>query len=189
MHAKTAGNWSKPVLIRSRGISEKVVYAYNPLPAGTDDAFLRAAGYEDLALNATEPAFMFTWRYGTGLQLESVDLAPGDFLPLRESEAREFLNSTNTAELGLCVVEKADASDPKTRKAAVDALRKAERFYSDAGRKQLIALKKRHNYNDSDMVDLRYTYRAYYRNIAREQAIKVLIDQYKTPAPAKGRAA
>lgn len=174
---------------RPRGISEKVVFAYNPLPAGTDDDFLRAAGFEELVANATEPAFLFTWRYGSGLHLESVDLPPGEFLPLRVSEAREFLQSTNTADLGLCVVETANADDPKTRKAALEALRKAERFYAEAGRKQLLALKKRHNYNDQDMIDLRQTYRAYYRNIARELAIKTLIDSRKAPAASKGRAA
>ncbi len=163
--------------IRARGISEKVRYAYNPLPSGSVDKFLAAAGYSDLERGATVDAFLHTWKYGMGLQVESVDLAPGDFIPLRESEGREFIRSTNTEELGLCVVEHADAEHPATKKAAIDALRKAARFYADAGRKALVSFRKRHSYTEQDMADMRQSFSAYYVNIAKEQAINAKLEK------------
>jgi hypothetical protein len=173
-------------LARARGISESLRYVYNPLPNVGEASLLEEAGLSDLMTPSKRSPFLFAWKYGTGLESETVEIAPGEFLPLRESEAREFERCTNALELGLCVVSKADANDPATRKAALEALQRATRFYYDAGKRQLLEQRKRHNYTEQDMHEQRSRYHPYYLNAAKEKAIAAHMQQLKAP---KGKAA
>lgn len=166
-------------MIRSRGISEKVVFAYNPLPKIREAELLESAGLSDLMQPSKRYPFEFVWKYGSGLQMETVELQPGDFLPLRESEAKEFERATNAFELGLCIVFVADANHADTKKLALQALSRAQRFYYDAGYKQLLEQRKRHSFTEAEMLEQRARYHPYYLNRAKELAIKEHIDRLK----------
>lgn len=166
-------------MIRSRGISERVLFAYNPLPKINEAELLKAAGLDDLLQASKRAPFEFIWKYGSGLQTETVELQPGDFLPLRESEAREFERATNALELGLCVVSVADPNNAETKKLATQALNRAVRFYYDAGYKQLLEQRKRHSYTEAEMVEQKSRYFPYYINRAKELAIKDHIEKLK----------
>lgn len=166
-------------MLRSRGISERVVYAYNPLPAVSEAKLLEAAKLDDLIAPSKQSPFRFTWKYGSGLTMESVDLLPGDFLALRESEARELMNSTNAAELGICIVPVNDVTNADTRKLVIAALAKAAQFYFDRGRKQLMNLRKKHAYTEQDMDDVRHQFHPYVLNQAKEQVIRQYLETLK----------
>lgn len=159
-------------MIRSRGISEKVLFAYNPLPKISEAKLLEEAGLDDLMQPSKRSPFEFIWKYGSGLQQETVELQPGDFLPLRESEAREFERATNALELGMCVVPVADANNTETKRLALQALNRAVKFYFDGGQRQLIQQRKVHNFTEQDMSDQRARFHPYYLNRAKENAIK-----------------
>lgn len=168
---------------RTRGISEKIVYVYNPLPAVEEVRLLEAAGLAELFEPATESPFRFTWKYGTGLQGESVDIYPGEFLPLRESEATEFMQSSNVSDLGLCVVNTNNPDVPAVRKAAIKALQDAAKYYLEGGTKQLLQQKKRHSYSEAEMEDMRAQYYPYHLNKAKEAAIRARIVELQGTKP------
>lgn len=171
-------------MIRARGISEKIVYAYNPLPNVKDQELLDMAGLSELFTAATRSPFAFTWKYSSGLTGETIELLPGDFIPLRSSEAREFLQSTNAQELGMCVVETATLDDKRTRELAIAALQKALTFYHEGGTKQLINQRKRHSYSEAEMAEQRGFYHPYYLNQAKEQVVRARIAELKAPRKA-----
>lgn len=169
---------------RSRGISEKIVYVYSPLPTVGEAPLLEAAGLAELFEPSVESPFRFTWTYGTGLVRESVDIFPGEFLPLRESEATEFMNSGNVGDLGLCVVPINNPDAPAVRKIAIKALQDAAKFYLEGGTKQLLQQKKRHSYSEAEMEDMRATYYAYHLNKAKEAAIRArIVELQQKPKP------
>lgn len=165
-------------MIRSRGISEKIVYIYNPLPDMTETELFEKHGLDDVL----EPAYNVKpfdemWQYGTGNERETVQINPGDFLALRESEAKEFLNGSNFGDRGLCVVEEANPNAPETRRAATAALKKAADFYYRCGRKQIMVQKKKNNYTESDLKDMRNQLHAFFINQAKEAEIRALISE------------
>lgn len=173
-------------MLRSRGISESIRYAYNPLPAVHELELLKAAHLDELLKPSRKSPFEFVWKYSTGLTMETVELQPGEFLPLRASEAQEFERATNATDLGMCVVSKPDPDNADTRKAAIAALTKAAQFYFDAGQKQIIHQRKRHNYTEQDMVEMRHQFWAYHLNRAKELAIRAELTRLRAP---KGKAA
>lgn len=166
-------------MIRSRGISEPIRFVYNPLPKIAEAELLKSAGLDELMQPSKRSPFEFVWKYGAGLQTETVEIQPGDFLPLRESEAREFERATNALEMGLCVVPVADANNAETKKIALQALNRAVRFYYDGGYKQLLEQRKRHSYSETEMLEQKARYHPYYLNRAKELAIKDHIEKLK----------
>lgn len=174
--------------MRSRGISEGIKWVYNALPNVTDAEILAGAGLDDLLQPSRLSPFEWVWRYGSGLQTETVEIAPGEFLPLRESEAQEFERATNALEMGLCIVNVNDPNHPETKKAALQALARASRFYFEGGQKQLLHQRKLHNYTEQDMLDQRTRFSAYYINKMKERVVQEHIAKLKAPA-AKGKAA
>lgn len=171
--------------LRSRGISEQIRYVYNPLPKVSETALLAASGLDQLYDGGTRSPFTFTWKYGSGLQSESVDIGPGEFLPLRASEALEFERATNALELGLCVVTNPDPSNAETKRLALQALSRAVRFYNDGGQKQLIDQRKRHSYSEADMEEQKSRFYPYVLNRAKELAIKDHIKQLTSTKASK----
>lgn len=165
-------------MIRSRGISEKIVYVYNPLPDMSETELFENHGLKDVL----EPAynvkpFDVTWQYGTGNERETVQIGPGDFLALRESEAKEFMNGTNFGDMGLCVVEDTNLNNPVVKRAATAALKKAADFYYRCGKKQIMVQRKRNNYTDADLKDIRNQLHAFFINEAKEAEIRKLLSE------------
>ena len=158
--------------MRRRGISEKVLYAYNPLPNVSEADLFELDDLGEFFEPSSRSPFEFTWKYGSGLELETVHLVPGEMLPLRESEATEFMRATNAHELGLCILDSADPNTASNRKAVREALLAAAKYYQSRGATQLLKQKKVHNYTDADMRDMRATLHAYYLNKAKEKAIR-----------------
>lgn len=158
--------------MRLRGISEKIVYAYNPLPDVTEAQLFELDKLHELFEPSTISPFVHTWKYGSGLALEIIHLNPGDMVPLRESEAEEFLRTSNVSDLGLCVINGTDPNTPANRKVVLAALMAAAKFYQSRGAAQLLKQKKVHNYTDADLHDMRATLHGYYLNKAKEKAIR-----------------
>ena len=171
--------------LRARGISEKVVFAYNPLPDVGEDELFKADRLNELFEPGIVSPFSFTWKYGGGLQQETVHLRPGDFLPLRESEAAEFIQSTNATELGLVVLPDQNITTPKNRKLILAALMNAAKFYNQHGAAQIMKQRKVHNYTEEDIFDLRAQYHSYFINKAKELAIRAEIERLRKPGSAK----
>jgi hypothetical protein len=176
-------------VLRSRGISEGILYVYNPLPKVTEDTLLDAAGLTGLFQGSRRSPFEWIWKYGSGLQTETVEIKPGEFLPLRESEATEFERASNALEMGLCIVRVNDPAHAETKKQAVLALNRAIRFYHDGGQKQLIDQRKRHAYSEADMEEQKSRFYAYFLNRAKELAIREHLKAVQSPAKTGTKAA
>lgn len=176
-------------MLRSRGISESIRYVYNPLPKLKEDTLLDAAGLTGLFQGSKRAPFEYVWKYGSGLQTETVELQPGEFLPLRESEAKEFERATNALEMGLCIVTVADANNAETKRAAVLALNRAIRFYFEGGQKQLIHQRKVHSYSEQDMEEQKARYYPYYLNRQKELAIREHLKAFQAATKPTGKAA
>lgn len=177
-------------MIRSRGISEKIVYVYNPLPDISETELFERNGLDDvLEPSHNVKPFNMTWQYGTGNEREVVQIDPGDFLALRESEAKEFLNGSNYADMGMCVVENTNLNDPETKRTATAALKKAANFYYDRGTRQLGNQRKRHNYTEQDMKDMRPQLHAYFINQAKEAEIRKLLGDFNSRGRKRAEAA
>jgi hypothetical protein len=154
-------------MARVRGISEKIVYAFNPLPDVSDASLYKAA-----KLPLIEPAkispFVVTWKYGGTLEDETVHLQPGDFLGLRESEGQEFLR--DKSEVGCVLVD-----DPTDEEQVKEARRKglivAQKFYAERGHKRIFEWRKNHGVSKDEMEDHRYDLWVYYYNQAKADLI------------------
>lgn len=146
--------------VRARGLREERVYALNPLPAGlTKRELAKRAGLPSFPQASAEDPFHVAWQYGTGLESEMLDFAPGDpgdamerFWELRESEARDFLREKE--ELGLIVVK-----DPADLREVIEkslaGLTKAFEHYDQAGRQQLNELQLKHGWNEAQVAQNR----------------------------------
>jgi hypothetical protein len=171
---------------RIRGISEKVRYAFNPLPEITDAVLINKAGLDELMepIRDSLPPFRITWLYGGGLEAEYVQLNPQEFLALRESEVEEFLREHQ--ELGMVVVE--DAHDEEeVRLAAIKGLTKAATFYRDRGAKRLSEVRKNHGFSREEMEDRKYDHWAYYLNQTKAEVILELLKELKAQGVSSGK--
>lgn len=158
---------------RGIGISEKALFAYNPLPDVTEEyllSYLLEKGIADLSM--LEPArphpFLLHWQYSGGLERDHIDILPGDHVVLRESEAKMFMD--DMAPLGAVVVE--DLKDKKeVRAKSLVGLRKALTFYNDRGVKGVTAFRKTQGLSKEDLADYTYDLWSYYLNQAKADAI------------------
>jgi hypothetical protein len=162
-----------------RGIREKIVFVHNPLPAITDAELLKAAGL-DMMNGADRPVlFTWTWKYSGGLDAETIRVGPGEFFALRESEANQFMREFR--ELGAALVETEDPNDPEVRKASLDGLSRAHRFFTDRGNKRIAEWRKNHGVGKEEAEEAKYDLWSYHRNQAAADAITEHIKRLRTP--------
>jgi hypothetical protein len=168
-----------------KGISEKIQYVHNPLPNVTEEDLLAKTDL-DLIRASTRPFFEFRWKYGAGLENEFVVVSPGEFLPLRASEARDFLREFS--EMGGVIVEDKDDADA-VRKATDKGLQAAFKFWSDRGSKRVAEYRKRHGISKDDLEDHMYDLWVYFRNQAAADLVKATISELRKSAFKKSPAA
>lgn len=162
-----------------RGINQKVVYGYNPLPKVSEQELLTAADLE-LTTPSKRSPFAVRWQYSSGTEREDITLEPGDSLTLRENpEAREFL--AEFKELGLVIVE--DINDrAEVLAKSIEGLRVAQRHYLDRGAAQAYKMGREASPNRSkEQVDgdFRYDYYPYFLNEAKAKAIGALVRKHQ----------
>jgi hypothetical protein len=166
-----------------RGISEKIQYAYNPLPDISEAAVLKRAELDDIIEPAKPSPFDWLWKYGAGLGSDRIHLLPQKFHALRASEAQEFL--IEFQEQGGVVIS--DPSDKEeVKKATIRGLTAAHGFYRDRGKKQLSEIRKNHGYSADEMADRKYDHWPYYKNQAIADIIHELLADLRKPSAGAG---
>ena len=166
-----------------RGISEKVVYAHNPLPKASREDLLALA---DLPLLETGDDIEFTvkFQYGTGLDREDVVLEPGCFFQLRETEAGAVAHAL--ADVGVVMMTEAQRNDPKeVARLQKIGLRRALTFWRERGQVKIDAYRRRHSIDRNEMDEHRYTIWPYYVADVKRRMIEELL----MPPKATSRAA
>ena len=159
-----------------RGISETLYYVYNPLPDIDEAEVLERAKLDGIEPKAVHP-FGVLWQYGGTLEQEKVSLKPGEFFPLRKSEADAFLKEFGP--LGIVAVE--DPHNPdEVRKATLSGLNKALEYWRARGNKRITEYRKTHGIGADELEDFRYDLWAYYYNQARADIIKDKITDIRT---------
>lgn len=158
---------------KKRGLSEETFFALNPLPEITERELLDMAGMEDVRGAEKFNAFEMNWTWSAGLEREALRLKPGQKALLRETEAREWLRDFK--ELGGVLVDM-DAKPAEIRKASVEGLERAARFYRDRGEIRVVEFMKTHGLGDSELGRYKYQLWAYYLN---EQKANFLMDKAK----------
>ena len=155
-----------------RGLSEKIVYANNPMPIVTDEKLLEMAKLTEFR-PATRDPFRIEWKAEAGLDSEWLSLGAGEFKPLREPEARDFIQSSGHKALGMVITESNDPNDLKVMETQLDGLREAAKFFSDAGPKALIDVRKRMGCSKEELeTDFRLDFWALFLNQAKATLIK-----------------
>lgn len=163
-----------------RGFNEAIVFAYSPLPAVSDAEILKMAGLDGVFEPAKVSPFNFSWKHAAGHDAEVIELNPGDFIPMRESEARTFIQSGNNVELGLVIVK--DKNDTKEiRDASIKGLRAAIKFYRQHGKAKQMTMKKRHSLSDQELSEQRADYYPHFINEAKEKVCQAKLDELLKP--------
>lgn len=121
------------------GFSQRTVYAHNPLPPVDAEEVLERGGVPDTNQRKGVD-FGLTWVYSGGEDRESIAMKPGDFYPLRESEAREFLR--DMSEQGGVIVDLPNgeiptATHPEVKRQARIGLERARSFYTYRGKSKI----------------------------------------------------
>lgn len=164
-------------MAKLRGISEKTLYVYNPLPQVTDHDLLIDSGLDMIMEPGKRSPFRAQWDYGAGHERETIYIEPGEFFAMRESDAKEFVSSANHTELGYVVVNTPNADDPEVKKAAITGLRKALAFYRDRGDKRIITMRKVHGLSEDEINEQRADYWCYFYSAAQARAIQHEIER------------
>lgn len=160
-----------------RGLSERVVWAWNPLPNVSHKDVLARAQLPLVAPTERCP-FAMHWQYGFGSEREDIYLDPGAAHPLRESEAREILHSLR--DQGLVLLEHED--DASERRRTIRAgLATAHGFWRDRGARRIHEIRARHGFNDDEMEAQRYDLlRPYHENQAKADILQDAILELDT---------
>ena len=165
-----------------RGIRDRSYYACNLLPTGVTDAdILKAAGLDHAEPNNINP-FRLVWKYGTGVDSETILLNPGDKVLLRETEAKAFLR--DKAEEGGCL-HASDAEKADIKKEQVAALKRAYKFYKDRGKFLATTMLRERNIDSASWDDYKESYWPYYVNEAKSQAVDAYLKEIQVP-PSRG---
>ena len=161
-----------------RGLRESIVYAHNPLPSVTKAEILELA---ELPLLETGDDIEFTvkFRYGTGLDREDVELEPGCFFQLRETEASAV--AKNLSELGIVMMTEEQRNDPqKCSDLQRAGLLRALTFWRDRGQTKIDDYRRRHAIDRNELDEHRYTIWPYY---VAEVKRKLIEDALRPPKP------
>lgn len=171
--------------VQKRGITEKSLFVFNPLPALTDAEVLEKAKLDDLARAAGRSPFIIEWQYSAGHEREDLVLRPGQRAALRESDAAACMR--DNAERGL-VTHELDATPEQIEKAAAEGLKRAITFYVDRGAKRLQELRKRHSLTAEEMEERRHDFWSFHYNQAAADLLRAHLAK-ATKAASKTKAA
>lgn len=158
--AKTARRGSS----KKRGLSEKTYYAFNPLPDMTDREILDSIGMEDVRGAEKFSCFEMNWQWSTGLERERLRIKPGHKALLRETEAKQWMKEFR--EQGGVLLE-VEAKPAEIRKATVDGLERAARFYRERGEIRVIEFAKTQGLGTGELDRYKYSLWVYYLNEAK----------------------
>jgi hypothetical protein len=164
-----------------RGITEKTVFVYNPLPNVSEQDLIVAIGLDGLVEPSTRSPFALTWQWSGGLQKEVIILNPGDRQPMRESDALACMKELR--EQG-AVVHDLNADEKTVKRLSIDACLVAIRFWNDRGQPRLLEQRQKHGYTTEDMESRRYEYRHYHLAAARKAAIEEHVKTLRAPKAA-----
>lgn len=160
--------------VRKRGLSEKMVYLYNPLPDISEAELLKEAKL-DLIEPSADPIFEFFWKWGGGLERERVHIKPGEYLPVRESEATEALREFEPT--GLVAIE--DPADHElVAERAKAGLRRAIKHYDERSRPVLQRYRRERGVSEDDLFEMRHDLWPYYRNMAAVKFLKAELEDW-----------
>lgn len=163
-----------------RGITEKSLRVWNPLPADiTDAAVVERAGL-DLMRTVPQSPLSKQWHYSFGPEREMLTFEPGGSHVLRESDAQACL--AELKEQGIVAVE-LDADDAALAKARSEGLRAAVTFHADRGNKRIQAYRRIHNLSREDLADVKHDIWSYYYN----QALADMLNERLKEATVGGR--
>lgn len=144
--------------MRKRGLSEKVVWAHNPLPAITDAEVLQLADLP-MATPKNKSPFELRWQYAGGEEREDIVLEPGEFHPLRVSESLDI--EREMREQGLVLVnDQTDKAEVLAK--AEQGLRIAQKFWRERGAPKLQQYRQRAGITEDEMGERRYELWAYH---------------------------
>lgn len=159
-----------------RGITDKIVFAHNPMPIVSDEQLLKLADLTDFR-PATRDPFRIEWKAEGGLDSEWLTLGAGEFHPLREPEAKDFISSSDHRSLGMVVVPTNDPEDLRVLEASLDGLRAGHKFFLESGTKALVNLRKRMGCSKEELeTDYRLEFWAMFYNQAKAKVIKEAMD-------------
>lgn len=158
-------------MARTRGISEKIVWLYNPCPKVSTEELLKRADLENQEASILSP-FEIRWRYGGTGETEWVILNPGDLHGVRSSEAEEF--NAEFKEQGMVVLPDRASAD-EARKLAIEGLKLGLRFWKDRGAKRAMEYRKKNALSREDMDEYRYDLWSYYLNEEKARACEAEI--------------
>lgn len=158
-------------MARTRGISEQIVWLYNPCPDITERELLERAKLENIEASDLSP-FEIRWKYGGVLETEWLVLRPGEQHGVRKSEAAEFMEEFG--EQGMVTLSAhPDVEEARTK--AVKGLQQALKFWKDRGGKRAMEYRKKNALSRDDMEEYRYDLWAYYLNEEKAKAIEAEI--------------
>lgn len=150
-----------------RGLREKITYVHNPLPPVTDAELLRRAGLDYIPAAEATNKFSWYWQYDSGVNHEFIRLHPGDFVALREKEAKGFL--AEFAEQGAVTVE--DPEDvAEVTAAKLKGLTASRKFWIERGTKRAMNYRKVHGIGLEELKEMKGDHWPWYQN---EEAARV----------------
>jgi len=146
--------------IRPRGVSEKTVYAYNPLPDVSEAEIVEHVGL-DLITPSTVPPFQFNWQYGGGLEKELVTINPGEAVPLRTSEAKELMREAR--DMGIVLLD--DPHDEaEVRKKSIEGLHRARQYWRARGELRKSWYRKERGLSRDELEDMKENLHVWFIN-------------------------
>lgn len=169
-----------------RGFSEKSYTVANVLPKVTWPQLLekvrslagvseRDLFLEDLpgARNQRVGPFNHVWVYGGGAEesAESVALAPGQSINLRETEVRVFKGDGSNKERGMVVIDNAD-DKAEVADRTIEGLQRASEFYRIRGRAALNDVRRRSEVTEDQIKAAMHFYLPYFVNEAKFQLVQ-----------------
>ena len=160
-----------------RGLTEKLYDAINPLPGLSEAELFERAGLH-LVTPRQAPAFLLEWHYGGGHEKEYVAIAPGDFVTLRESDAK--LIEAELGEQGLLVVPHGKAPADAECRAAIT---RAASYWHERGAPALAAYRRDRGISPEDLEEMRDMLWPYYAAKAKAEVLREAL------APASARKA
>lgn len=162
------------------GLSEKLVYVFNPLPNVDPKDLYQKAGIAELMDVPKVSPFAISWTYGVGHEKETVHFLPKSFVPLRPKEAVNCIGINDHTDMGLVIVE--DPNDvAEVTKAARRGVQKAYEFYNRDGVRRLNEMRRRHQFDKEEWEEARYQFWCYWLNAAKAEVLRAELSRLRNP--------
>ena len=167
-----------------RGLRETMVHIHNPLPNISDVELLKRADLELIEGSDRPFLFSWTWKYDTGVNFEQLRVLPGEFSPVRKSEALSFI--AEFGEQGAVMVEDPEDAE-EVLKAKLKGLNAARKFWLDRGTRRAQAYRKVQGIGKEELEEQKSDLWPYWRNQAAaevcEEEMKRLKDGGEVVTP------